>query len=63
MISYKDKTWCSRFSSGDCKHNKCSYALNNDERYKGTQWWGSANFPVMFGDRKTEDCGYDNGTN
>lgn len=59
MMGYKDKTWCSRFTSGDCKNKECYLALTKDEVVRATKWWGSVNFPVSMGDRKTEDCGYE----
>ena len=58
MMCYKDQTWCIQFLTGICKNKECSLALTEQEQDKAIKWWGNENFPVMLGDRKTEDCGY-----
>ena len=61
MMSYKDQTWCSRYSSGECKNNKCIFALTQQEKEKAIDWWGIDNFPVSIGDRMDNGCGYTDG--
>jgi len=58
MMGYKDRTWCTRYSSGECKNGSCPFSLNNNEKDAAISWWGSEHFPAYFGDRMDNGCGY-----
>ena len=58
MTGYKDRTWCTRYSTGECKNSSCIFALTLREKEMATHWWGSEHFPVSIGDRMDGGCGY-----
>lgn len=58
MIGYKDKSWCIRYTKGECVNKSCDYAFTSDDRVNAIKWWGDANFPICHADRMDNDCGY-----
>ena len=53
MMTYKDKTWCSRSSS--CRNKHCSRNYNDYERHLNER---TVNLPLSQADLKADGCGY-----
>lgn len=56
IMTYKDKTWCCHSSL--CANTTCDRNLNDDEVKQAIRWWGGLDFPVVYSDFKTDDCGF-----
>ena len=62
-MGYKERSWC--YSSvkcidGVCTNTLCYRNFTEDEHKKAVQWWGDANFPIVFTEMRTNKCGYKN---
>jgi len=62
MICYLDQTWCLH-SKYECVNEACPFYLTDKEEARAEVWWGGKDFPVAWGDRKTDICGYKEGYN
>ncbi len=55
MLCYQDRSWC--VWSNVCQNKTCERNLNAQEIVNATEWWGNGQFPVMYADLQTKECG------
>lgn len=57
-MGYKDRIWCTLYSTGLCRNDNCYRAFPSIDREQAIKWWGGDDFPITLLDMKTEECGY-----
>lgn len=51
MMCYRDMTFCSAFTDGNCVNNQCRRAFTAQEQQMAKRWWGNdGEAPVAFSD-------------
>ena len=52
---YKNQKWC----IWACLNKECSQNFTAEEKASAVAWWGGPNPPIVIGDFRSEDCGYE----
>ena len=57
MTSYRDRAWCSAYTSDHCINHFCSRAINDAVMVQAKKWWGNDDPPFAMMDlsRHCED--------